>query len=135
MKDITLSTINEFSLDQIIQHVARHLILQNAHSYDQDCMYRSEKGLTCAVGCLVSDAEYDPEMEGAAINDVRFNKFGIDAKRRELLGALQVLHDSILPYQWHNELMSVCNRYGLDTAALKAVIDAAIAEREAGETK
>lgn len=134
-KKITLSSINNFSLDAIIQHVARHLILQNQRSYDEDCKYKSEKGLSCAVGCLVSDEEYDLEMEGVSIHDVRFNKFGIDAKRRELLGALQVLHDSMLPYQWHNELMSVCNRYGLDTTALKAVIDAAISEREAGEAK
>lgn len=133
-KKITLSSVNNFSLDAIIQHVARHLILQNARSYDEDCKYKSEEGLSCAVGCLVSDGEYDPEMEGVSIHDVRFDKFGIDAKCRALLGALQVVHDSMLPYQWHNELMSVCNQYGLDTAALKAVIDAAIAER-GGEAK
>lgn len=134
-KKITLSSVNNFSLDAIIQHVARHLILQNARSYDQDCMYRSEKGLTCAVGCLISDAEYDHKMEGTNISGKIFDKFGIDAKRRRLLGSLQIVHDSARPYEWHSELMSVCHRYSLDTAALKAVIDAATAERQAGEAK
>jgi len=131
---ITLSSINNFSLDAIIQHVARHLILQNQRSYDEDCKYKSE-GLSCAVGCLVSDEEYDPEMEGAAIRDKRFDKFGIGAQRRALLNSLQLVHDSMMPYEWHNELMSVCNQYGLDTAALEAVIGAATAERQAGEVK
>lgn len=135
MNRITLSNVNKFSLDEIIQFVARHLILQNARSYDQDCMYRSEKGLTCAVGCLVSDAEYDPEMEGINISGAIFAKFNIEALRRSLLNSLQVVHDSIMPYQWHSELMSVCHRYSLDTAALKAVIDAATSERQAGEAK
>ena len=134
-KKITLSSVNNFSLDAIIQRVARHLILQNQRSYDQDCMYRSEKGLTCAVGCLVSDAEYDREMEGLNISGAIFAKFNIEALRQSLLGSLQVVHDSIMPYQWHSELMSVCHRYSLDTAALKAVIDAATSERQAGEAK
>lgn len=135
MNRITLSNVNKFSLDEIIQFVARHLILQNARSYDQDCMYRSEKGLACAVGCLVSDEEYDPEMEGINISGAIFAKFNIEALRQSLLGSLQVVHDSIMPYQWHSELMSVCHRYSLDTAALKAVIDAATSERQAGEAK
>lgn len=134
-KKITLSSANNFSLDQIIQFVARHMILQNARSYDNDCMYRSEKGLTCAVGCIISDSEYDTEMETFGIHNQRFDKFGIETGRRALLGALQILHDSTMPYQWHNELMSLCNQCGLDTAALKAVIDAAISERQAGEVK
>lgn len=134
-KKITLSTINNFSLDAIIQHVARHLILQNERSYDQDCMYRSEKGLTCAVGCLISDAEYDHKMEGTNISGKIFDRFNVEAKRRELLSSLQIVHDAIRPYEWHDRFMIVGYQFELDTAALKAVIDAAIAERQAGEAK
>ena len=111
------------------------MILQNARAFDGDCMYRTDSGLTCAVGCMITDEEYDTEMETNGILHQRFDGFGIEANRRTLLGSLQSVHDATMPYQWHNELMSLGYAYGLDTAALKAVIGAATAERQAGEAK
>lgn len=32
------------------------------------CMYRTSEGLKCAVGCLIDDDAYDPDIEGASVS-------------------------------------------------------------------
>jgi hypothetical protein len=44
-----------------------HLATQKARAWSEDngtCGYRTETGLMCAVGCLIPDELYDPEIEG-----------------------------------------------------------------------
>ena len=50
---------------QIFDHVCKHLAKQKKRSWDPvsgNCMYRY-KGLSCAVGSLFIDEDYDPEMD------------------------------------------------------------------------
>ncbi|MNZ73017.1 hypothetical protein D3C78_914160 [compost metagenome] len=54
------------------QKITQHLIQQRALSTkdgfeDSDCKYRSALGHKCAVGCLIPDEEYLPEMEGKIV--------------------------------------------------------------------
>lgn len=50
-----------------------HLAKQRAKSSvtlingQEVCRYRGEDGMMCAVGCLIPDDKYDPEMEGVGI--------------------------------------------------------------------
>ena len=37
---------------------------------DAACAYRGEGGTMCAVGCLLADDEYDPGMEGCAVDEL-----------------------------------------------------------------
>jgi hypothetical protein len=52
---------------EIFDTVVRHLKKQGRLAKEVlsgDCFYRAPNGDKCAVGCLISDDEYSPEMEG-----------------------------------------------------------------------
>lgn len=55
---------------EIFDTVARHLFKQGKQSVGEDgcCKYRGQDGLKCAVGALISDGDYRPEMEVAPNN-------------------------------------------------------------------
>lgn len=64
MKTITLSTINNFSLQEIFEFVSNHLLKQNKKCMNVGkCAYKNNNGLKCAAGCLMSENEYDHEFE------------------------------------------------------------------------
>ena len=79
------------------------------------CKYRSPDGLKCAIGCLISDHDYDKEMESipvrSLIDDVRFiNKPSIKSLKeadRDLLYRLQAVHDLHDPDKWEAELRNI----------------------------
>jgi hypothetical protein len=63
------------------------------------CRYRAEKDRSCAIGCLMTDAEYDPTMEGQTVEQMQRNGVLPAALARldmRLLSRLQVLHDNYL---------------------------------------
>lgn len=103
MKNITLSIINQFTKLEIVRFVKEKLLAQNVRSVSDDddtCMYRGPKGRKCAVGHLISDDEYDEEMESSLIGSHRFGKFKISPDRRALLAQLQDIHDTHSPENW-----------------------------------
>lgn len=104
MKEITLSTINQFTKLEIIAFVREKLLTQNARSISSEgmCRYRGENGLKCAVGHCITDDEYDEKMELTTINSVCFDKFNITRGRRALLNALQNIHDTNNPAIWRD---------------------------------
>lgn len=115
--------------------VATHLIRQGRRSTatvngSTDCAYRGRGGRKCAVGCLVPDDLYDPEMEGlAAWALYRFPKLWKRIKEHEdLLVKLQTLHDERVPRTWHAELGLLAQYFGLNVDALER----AVWEREQG---
>lgn len=61
---------------EIFDTVARHLLTQMAKAVrgrspaggpDDSCMYRAPSGRKCAVGCLIPDSVYTPNIEGASV--------------------------------------------------------------------
>lgn len=93
---------------QIFDKVVTHLYTQKrqAMSSDNICKYRADNGLSCAVGCLIEDKDYQKEFDdadndnGTAIEDIITN---IDFKNKKLkmfleknvdiLERLQTIHD------------------------------------------
>jgi len=53
------------SPQEIFDTVAAHLFTQGRQAVSRDgtCQYRTEDGLKCAVGCLIRDEDYNPEIE------------------------------------------------------------------------
>jgi len=103
VKDITLSTINQFTKLEIIAFVREKLLAQNVRSVSDDddmCMYRGPKGRKCAIGHLISDDEYDEKMESSSVNWYHFRRFEISPDRRALLAQLQDIHDTHSPENW-----------------------------------
>lgn len=70
----------------------------NQHS----CAYQGDFGMKCAVGCLISESEYDPEIEGTSVTDLE-QYASIEAiyyrfkPHLLLLNRLQSAHDTCMP--------------------------------------
>lgn len=136
---ITLSTIKSFTLQQVFDAVATHLLKQGEVAQDEfgDCRYRTDSDMYCAVGCLVGDKEYnDRKMEGQVITGAVFDKYFNPFDRtviapldwveatcksdpyRNLLKELQAIHDSTISDDWYMALDSLATKLGLNTDAL-----------------
>lgn len=54
---------------EIFNTVRDHLLKQQARCINEDnnCQYRGPNGMRCAIGCLIPDEHYKPELEGWGI--------------------------------------------------------------------
>lgn len=107
----------ELTAQQIFDKVATHLHKQNAQarSSQHGCAYRAPDGRRCAVGCLLTDDEYDRGMEGARVPWL-IEHGGIPRRLRphaDLLTSLQNVHDNYLPEAWPGALRDRANTHGL----------------------
>lgn len=123
---------------EIFNKVAKHLLKQNARSVDPNdeiCCYRGPDGLQCAVGCLIADEHYSPELEGLPVDTYRVRgalyASGIVEVHPDsplytgdaavLLAELQVIHDNDGPAYWRQALRMTAESFGLDAAVLDEV--------------
>lgn len=116
---------------QIFDTVATHLLQQGRKAVirnsekSESCRYRTPEGLKCAVGCLIEDEEYQPEMEGRGVHTLA--GLGLLPSRLspfvDLLKALQRIHD----YRTNapsfkasvvNQMKRLAPEHGLDTSVL-----------------
>ena len=117
---------------EIFDKVAAHLIKQGGPARDEnnDCAYRAPNGRTCAVGCLIPDSAYDPDMEGRraadpVVLDVLESLYpGADPA---LFSALQHVHDTTAedpsdnwfdPLHLRSRLVSLAHNFNLSTDSL-----------------
>jgi hypothetical protein len=103
--------------------VAEHLLAQGKKStlgIYNNCAYRGQRGLRCAVGVVILDDEYTDKMEASTVRDLVAR--GLLPTRlvphESLLVALQDVHDATEPEGWRSALWLVAYRYGLSAAAL-----------------
>jgi len=87
--------------EKIFNHVARHLRSQGKRSLINPnidaCGYRGDKNTMCAVGCVISDDEYDPLFESRDAHVVLASIPRL-APFSRMLWDLQVIHDD--PSSW-----------------------------------
>lgn len=78
------------------------------------CGYRAGN-LRCAVGCLIRDDEYQPEMEGKGVNSLL--NMGLLPRRLQrharLLGELQCWHDTNI-FIDRDVLVDIIKEHGLE---------------------
>lgn len=108
-------------LREVFDIVRNHLLTQNATSFsvDRQCAYRGAGGLKCAIGCLIPDHDYHPNMEGPGIRSNSLvwralEKRGIkweDTTMVGLLYDLQNVHDAWTPSAWVDLLEQVEEKY------------------------
>ena len=100
----------------VFNKVARHLLKQNRKSMDNkcmcECMYHSPEGLSCAVGCLISKADYRKEMESWAVRDL-VEDLPEFLEHLELLNSLQKTHDIKDVADWRASLEKIAEDYNL----------------------
>jgi hypothetical protein len=127
------------TIQQTFDKVADHLLTQNAKSkkviggddldfpkeFTSGCAYRGEKGRMCAVGCLIPDELYDPQMENKTSSHVLSSYPKVQELFENvndvnpLLNDLQALHDDSGPYAWLDGLTGIAEQYNLSKEVLK----------------
>lgn len=105
---------NQAAFDKVV----RHLLKQGEKStilIDRipTCAYRGPSGRMCAVGCLIPDSEYSPDLENEVASDVRHRVPSLALLDVDLLCDLQFVHDHRLPGAWPEELRGVADKHGL----------------------
>jgi len=119
---------------EIFDIVSNHLLTQNekAENGTDLCVYRSEDGLKCAIGCLIPDDEYDDNIEGISIGAFVCENLELDSKEKlvllnnilkkeaidvdeyfGLLKDLQNVHDFHDVEDWYWSLEKVADKYEL----------------------
>ena len=101
----------------VFNHVRNHLLEQNQQAMYQSggCVYRKSNGLSCAIGCLISDEHYDEDiMEDQPVTDTDVMlgihlsnpEWNTNSRRsaRAMLFFLQKVHDDLTPYTWESDL-------------------------------
>jgi hypothetical protein len=118
----------DLPLQEMFTKITEHLLKQGKRSmyskpsmYSSDmvksCAYRGENGRTCAVGCLIPDEDYTPEMEGVGVSRLQQHwpdLFQFDGNQLDLLADLQNLHDCGDPKNLRDGLVSIASTYKLE---------------------
>ena len=115
----------QYELQEVFDKVATHLLKQGSRSRSKSegqvgCAYRGDDGKMCAVGCLLKDDQYTPELEGKVSREYAVEKAlegsGINMTRamRRMLQELQSCHDNAPISEWPEILESIAARYNLD---------------------
>ena len=100
----------------VFNKVSEHLLAQNEQALDGnwECVYRSDTGLKCAVGCLIDDEFYSEDLEYSSLSSTgpvanALEKSGVVLTREilDLLQRLQKLHDYKNPESWEEELKNL----------------------------
>ena len=110
----------EYECQAVFDKVVKHLLTQNRLSEGKrGCAYRDKDGDMCAVGCLISDKAYDPEIEGHSVFHLRVQetlaKSGVPTynKMKFLLADLQYLHDECSISLWKTDLQDLARHHNL----------------------
>ena len=108
----------EYECQAVFDKVVKHLLTQKRRSMGKKrCVYRSEDGAMCAVGCLIE--AYDPEIEGHSVYHRRVQEklaeSGVPtySKMQFLLADLQYIHDEASISLWKGHLRTLAKRHNL----------------------
>ena len=107
---------------EIFTQVATHLLTQKRRSVKNGiCQYQGPKGTSCAVGCLIPDEFYDPEIEDVHILYLKNYITLPDFFEEEIdtLSNLQDIHDNIHPRSWKKKLSEYASENHLEMPILK----------------
>lgn len=119
---------------EVFDKVARHLLTQRVkavtsmYTLTPKCVYRSENGLSCAIGCLIPDSLYTSAIEGTPVRGgsgtllltvLRKANVPVDNYADvSFLSDLQGVHDLCPVEAWKDQLLQVAVRYELNAAAI-----------------
>ena len=108
----------EYECQTVFDKVVKHLLTQNRRSEsNRGCAYRGKGGDMCAVGCLISDKTYNPEIEGLSVFHLRVQETlaesGVPTYNRTLLADLQYIHDECPTDLWKTHLKDLASHHNL----------------------
>lgn len=101
------------AFDKIVAHL-RH---QKMRSIGPDgyCLYRGPNNTKCAVGALIEDCDYDPDMEGnnIACLILRFPQLEKFRDIAPLLNKFQLVHDKFNISTWESQFEVIAEMFYL----------------------
>lgn len=110
----------EYERQTVFDKAVKHLLTQKRRSEGKrGCAYRGKGGGMCAVGCLISDKAYDPEIEGHSVYclGVQENlaESGVPTYNKMvfLLTDLQYIHDECPIDLWKADLRNLAKHHNL----------------------
>lgn len=106
---------------EILNTVYFHLKAQGkqALSSSGNCVYLTDYGLKCAIGCLIPDDLYSESIEGKSVATLFDEGFMTtifpDISRSEVLflSRLQKIHDLFF-YEFEKKIQELCSEYDLE---------------------
>ena len=111
---------------EVFDKIVNHMLTQNAKALDVKgiCMYRGEEGRMCAVGCLITDEAYSPDIEKNAADTEEvlqaLRNSGIDIAPwspsnadSRFLNEIQQIHDYIDVDVWEKALIRFAEKNSL----------------------
>lgn len=109
------------TLQEAFNKMYVHLMTQKVRSegIDGGCAYRGADGRQCAIGCLIEDEYYLPEIEGTTnqnglvIFAIKLSGWDIDSKSLQVYTHMQDVHDRISPEDWQELLGELARIYEL----------------------
>ncbi len=126
----------KMTFQEVFDKVATHLLTQKKKSIGEDgCSYRGEDNTSCAVGCLIPDSKYTPEIEGAGVQGlytenqtnslIRLRKilgevlnWDFDKENTIFLRELQYIHDRKDVEYWKDSLVGFAEKWDLNKSVL-----------------
>lgn len=126
---------NVVNKQEVFDTVVRHLgkqgeraVAYDAYDEGSRCVYRASDGKKCAVGCLIPDEMYKPEMEGGSIRYLLDN-FAADlpsyiSEHQDILWRLQIAHDTV----WKRDSDACFKDHLKSIAADFSLLDAVVVE-------
>ena len=112
------------SLNEIFYKVEKHLLKQNEQAKVRNmCKYRTDSGLSCAIGCLIPDGMYSSKIEGGDITDLPADiltyLIGVQytegwSEKLHLLEKLQGMHDNHPSGMWPLSLAAIKNAFNIN---------------------
>ena len=128
---MTQKAPRRMSKQQAFQRSITHLLRQGTAARDKrgNCVYRFDNGsqiLMCALGCLIPDSEYAPEMESKNAHYL-LSAFTFSTLPREtgdlFLPHLQSLHDNhmgdTITTRFVERVQWFADKFGLNTSFLQ----------------
>jgi hypothetical protein len=118
---LTAHDLPTASLQDIFNQSALHLLTQKEKVWitGRGCAYRlvNDEGkiLKCAIGCFITDEEYDISIEGKLVQSM-LNSLGIhnvNNERRYLLQILQEIHNNYPVESWCHKLEACAEQFSL----------------------
>ncbi len=113
---------------EVYDKVKTHLLTQGKRAVVEDHpnvypegVYRTAAGLKCAIGCLIPDELYNPDLEGASacspgVWGLISQAHDLAESLRPLIHALQGVHDNPLlnpAKDWEPALQNIALRFDL----------------------
>lgn len=97
MKTITIDLDEKQIMRKVMKHFAKqkHRAMAQASAPFEDsavCRYRTEDGEMCAIGCLIPDDQYYPEIEGKSVDTSLI--FSFPNATMIVVASLQECHDN-----------------------------------------